>query len=219
METTKPFEMSDFYKYSTKFNKKSTNGSSESSSSNTSINNAVFPSHNNNNTGDNNNKPPELPAKNSPAKSAPAPPPKKSITSTVSNGDLGETFSSEMLQWYTNKNGQNPQQVPLPRTSKQKSESSSDSDKPATLVWANHKPLSFLKSDSTWHSNLCIFRQPTTLYDSLLWIMFPPKNSSCLAQLSTRNPSVVFISYSLPYSKQEKDKVVTFCIHLFLLFI
>ena len=54
VETTKPFEMSDFYKYSTKY-KKSKNGSESSSTS----------SSNNDN---NNTKPPELPAKNSPAK-------------------------------------------------------------------------------------------------------------------------------------------------------
>ena len=102
MESTKPFEMSDFYKYSTKYKRK--NGSESSGSSS-----------------ENNNKPPELPAKNSPAKTPapppPPPPPKKNL-----NNDLGETFSSEMLQWYKNNQTQ---------TRTQKSEKE---EKPATLV-------------------------------------------------------------------------------------
>jgi len=114
VETTKPFEMSDFYKYSTKY-KKSKNGS-ESSSSTSSSN-------------DNNNRPPELPAKNSPAKGTapppPPPPPKKisslSTSEQVVSKDLGDAFSSEMLQWYKN-NQQRPKKP------------NEDSNKPATLV-------------------------------------------------------------------------------------
>ena len=122
VETTKPFEMSDFYKYSTKY-KKSKNGSESSS---TSSNN------------DNNNKPPELPAKNSPAKSAPAPPPplpppKKNSLINGSTSSLADSFSSEMLQWYKN------QQGPRKNTNTESSnnttgKSATNSDKPATLV-------------------------------------------------------------------------------------
>ena len=114
VETTKPFEMSDFYKYSTKY-KKSKNGSESSSSTS---------------SNDNNNKPPELPAKNSPAKGGsapppPPPPPKKISSLTTSDQvvskDLGDAFSSEMLQWY--KNSQQRPKKP-----------NEDSNKPATLV-------------------------------------------------------------------------------------
>jgi hypothetical protein len=130
METTKPFEMADFYKYSTKY-KKSTNGSESSAASST--------SH------ENNNKPPELPAKNSPAKSAaPPPPPPKKSSNLNTNGDLGETFSSEMLQWYKNQS-RPPGAATTTNKKNDNSENSTptnsvgggndkNSDKPATLV-------------------------------------------------------------------------------------
>ena len=121
METTKPFEMSDFYKYSTKYKKSTKNGSESSSTSTTSNDN-------------NNSKPPELPAKNSPAKGAapppPPPPPKKTTTgNNVNNGDLGDTFSSEMLQWYKQRSNSNVAAV-----NKKKDSTTSDNEKPATLV-------------------------------------------------------------------------------------
>ena len=135
METTKPFEMSDFYKYSTKYKKASKNGSESSSTSTTSNDN-------------NNTKPPDLPAKNSPAKGGsappPPPPPPKKATS-INNGDLGETFSSEMLQWYKNQQRSSTTSVSVAAASPASSttgnnnptaavKKSDSDDKPATLV-------------------------------------------------------------------------------------
>jgi len=124
VETTKPFEMSDFYKYSTKY-KKSKNGSESSSTS----------------SNDNNNKPPELPAKNSPAKSAPAPPPplpppKKNSLINGSTSSLADSFSSEMLQWYKNQQGprKNTNTESSSNNTAATGKSTTNSDKPATLV-------------------------------------------------------------------------------------
>jgi len=133
LETTKPFEMSDFYKYSTKYKKAGSAGGhngSESSSTGSSSSNL-----------DNNNKPPELPAKNSPAKGSgppplPPPPPKKmsSLNSSESvSKDLGDAFSSEMLQWYKNSQQQPHGHGPRKKTNTDTVSSSAD-NKPATLV-------------------------------------------------------------------------------------
>ena len=136
METTKPFEMSDFYKYSTKYKKAVNNGSqsAESSSSQSSSSSNL----------DNNNKPPELPAKNSPAKGSgppplpPPPPPKKlsSLNSESVSKDLGDAFSSEMLQWYKNSQQQQPvvNRKKSAATNNDTVSNSADSNKPATLV-------------------------------------------------------------------------------------
>jgi len=127
-ETTKPFEMADFYKYSTKYRKAQ---SESSTSSNESPRNSTA-AH-----------PPELPARpshpQSPAKGSlpppppPPPPPPVSVKklphppdSGQSDTDsVGEAFSSEMLAWY------NTQQ----KSKANGSTSSSSTNKPATLVW------------------------------------------------------------------------------------
>ena len=138
VETTKPFEMSDFYKYSTKYKKAGSghNGSESSSSGSGSTGSSTS-------NLDNNNKPPELPAKNSPVKGTgppplpPPPPPPKKMTNLNSNysvsSDLGDAFSSEMLQWYKNSQQQPHGHGPRKKTNTDTVSSSAD-NKPATLV-------------------------------------------------------------------------------------
>ena len=127
-ETTKPFEMSDFYKYSTKYRKAQ---SESSTSSNESPRNSTA-AH-----------PPELPARpphpQSPAKgSLPPPPPPppapiKKLPHPPDSGhsdtdSVGDAFSTEMLAWY------NTQQKTKSNGSSSAS-ASANNNKPATLVW------------------------------------------------------------------------------------
>ena len=153
-ETTKPFEMSDFYKYSTKYRKSASSlksGESESSdrSSTTS-------------SGGSSQPPPEVPARSAappppplissaavissphappiPSTSSPAkllpppPPPKNSLNTHTSNTSLADAFSSEMLAWYNTQN--TPVKSAASNSTKTSSSSSSSAaaTKPATLV-------------------------------------------------------------------------------------
>ena len=129
-ESTKPFEMADFYKYSTKYRKASASslkdgveGSGHESASNDSKRSSTASggsSGHHSAAGQPPLGPPEIPARansNHPS----AQPPLKA--------DLGEDFSSEMLAWY------NKQKVVTPAGSGgSASTAPSDPNKPATLV-------------------------------------------------------------------------------------
>lgn len=136
-ESTKPFEMSDFYKYSTKFRKPSVSATSTSSSKSGETNNNTSvgdisegmsdsprSSTASGSSSSNGGAPPMLPAK-SPKK---LPPP-----SNHTNGDLGDDFSSEMLAWY---NAQQKQQGPHSNGTKGTSakQPHHPNSNPATLV-------------------------------------------------------------------------------------
>ena len=166
-ETTKPFEMSDFYKYSTKFRKTSTSSLPRSDSS--SINGAAGPadadsdSSPRSSTASAGSNPPELPARpssiltpqgsisGSPAKNGPLPPPpppKSDVSKKFISGngnvmnnnekDVGDSFSTEMLDWYNKKqsNQNNPSKSANTSNNSKASSSRTDdnSNKPATLV-------------------------------------------------------------------------------------
>ena len=136
-ETTKPFEMADFYKYSTKYRKASASslkdgveGSGHESASNDSKRSSTASggSSGHHSAAGLPAGPPEIPARansNSNAPAASGPPPLKA--------DLGEDFSSEMLAWY------NKQKAVTPAGGSGSSgggasTAPSDPNKPATLV-------------------------------------------------------------------------------------
>ena len=131
-ESTKPFEMADFYKYSTKYRKASASslkdgveGSGHESASNDSKRSSTASGGSSGHHSAAGGQPlglgpPEIPARAN--SSAPGQPPLKA--------DLGEDFSSEMLAWY------NKQKVVTPAGGSGSSSSTAPSDpnKPATLV-------------------------------------------------------------------------------------
>ena len=130
-ESTKPFEMADFYKYSTKYRKASASslkdgveGSGHESASNDSKRSSTASggSSGHHSAAGVQLIPPEIPAR-------------ANINSAAATGkaDLGEDFSSEMLAWY------NKQRVVTPAGGSGSSAGSastapSDPNKPATLV-------------------------------------------------------------------------------------
>ena len=117
-ETSKPFEMSDFYKYSTKFRKTSASSLKSDSDSQlpTFADSSDSPrsgSVSQRSSTSRESVPPELPAKPSPSVGAggatvtavPAIARLKPINSTNNNGSkesLADSFSTEMLAWYNN---------------------------------------------------------------------------------------------------------------------
>ncbi len=146
-ETSKPFEMSDFYKYSQKYNSSRKNRESTASESGAS----TTSSSNDNNSA----SPPELPVKNSPAKNnGPPPPPppakkplrppplsnnnKNSSDSNANNGEetVGDTFSNEMLAWYNTQQSARTKSGSTANAQSTKNlvKSGDDKNKPATLV-------------------------------------------------------------------------------------
>ena len=138
-ETSKPFEMSDFYKYSTKFRK--TSASSLKSDSDcqlpTFVDSSDSPrsgSVSQRSSTSRESVPPELPAKPSPSSgggtvtAVPAIARLKPINSTNNNGSkesLADSFSTEMLAWYEQKSTvKNPGSI----------QGNNQGNKPATLV-------------------------------------------------------------------------------------
>ena len=129
-ETSKPFEMSDFYKYSTKFRK--TSASSLKSDSDSHIPSALSAeSESPRSSTSRESVPPELPAKPSPASTVTAVPAiarlKPSTPGGNNNGSkesLADSFSTEMLAWYDQKSTVKGGHVA----------SNNPGNKPATLV-------------------------------------------------------------------------------------
>lgn len=129
-ETSKPFEMSDFYKYSTKFRKVSASSLKSDSESHLPTFADSSDSVSQRSSTSRESVPPELPAKPSPSPgtpgqtvtAVPAIARLKPINSTNNNGSkesLADAFSTEMLAWYEQKSTVN---------------SNSQGNKPATLV-------------------------------------------------------------------------------------
>ena len=111
-ETSKPFEMSDFYKYSTKFRK--TSASSLKSDSDSQVPTLSAESESPRSSISRESVPPELPAKPSPAGSrqdtVTAVPAIARLKPTSAGGNnngskesLADSFSTEMLAWYEQK--------------------------------------------------------------------------------------------------------------------
>ena len=127
-ETSKPFEMSDFYKYSTKFRKTSVSSLKSESDCPPTLS-ADSDSASQRSSTSRESVPPELPAKPSPGPSAshhlPAVErlkPGPANNNTSSKESLADSFSTEMLAWYEQKSSVKPGQ------------GSSQGNKPATLV-------------------------------------------------------------------------------------
>ncbi|CAB4070517.1 unnamed protein product [Lepeophtheirus salmonis] len=104
-ETTKPFEMSDFYKYSTKFRNVSASSLKSGESGGDSSDRSSTTS------AGSNQPPPELPARAIIPPSVPSTPivqtatvtpTKPKLSAQNSDSSLGDAFSSEMLAWYNN---------------------------------------------------------------------------------------------------------------------
>ena len=119
-ETTKPFEMADFYKYSTKYRKTSVSSLNDNSDSSPRSSTASS------------GTPPEVPARptpqgsigGSPAKVPPPPPPKSDkVINNNCQDSLADSFCSEMLDWYDTK-----------KKTESTAVNSGDNNKPATLV-------------------------------------------------------------------------------------
>uniref|UniRef100_A0A0K2UBC2 FERM domain-containing protein n=1 Tax=Lepeophtheirus salmonis TaxID=72036 RepID=A0A0K2UBC2_LEPSM len=134
-ETTKPFEMSDFYKYSTKFRNVSASSLKSGESGGDSSDRSSTTS------AGSNQPPPELPARAIIPPSVPSTPivqtatvtpTKPKLSAQNSDSSLGDAFSSEMLAWYNN---QKPNSASGTNSSSTSSSSNNNNNnKSATLV-------------------------------------------------------------------------------------
>ncbi len=122
-ESSKPFEMADFYKYSTKFRKTSSSSVKDEVSGESASNSprSSTASGGSSSQQQQQPQPPEIPARSQPP------------ASHGGGKDLGEDFTNEMLAWYNNKAGDAAGGEKQP-ASGGSSSSSSAPGKPATLV-------------------------------------------------------------------------------------